>query len=234
MPLNATKMYFLGLALILSLMTSCTHPPYNNFQPEKRVLRSTVTGTASGAAVGSIAGAVVSSAASGAFVGAAIGGGVGLMHGLYQDSKAGLVKKLNKESIQFVEYGDTMTLLIPTDKYYIFMSPRLNELCYPGLLNVVRLLQHYPDSPIYIAAFTDNVGNTHHKKLLSQAQAETMMTYLWANGFRSIQLKPEGYADKYDIADNAFIHESAYNRRIEIQWFNHIKAQAEKPIFAMK
>lgn len=127
-----------------------------------------------------------------------------------------------------------MTLLIPTDKYFMFMSPRLNELCYPGLLNVVKLLRLYPKSPIYVAGFTDNVGSRYHKKRMSQAQAETMMTFLWANGVRSIQLKAEGYGDKNDIGDNRIVHGSAYNRRIEIQWFTGLVATADQPILDMK
>lgn len=219
-----------SLGLMICLLSNCSHPPYNNFQPEHRVAKNAATG----ALMGSTTGLIVSSTLTGTVIGAAIGGTIGAAHGLYKDSKPGLVKQLRKQSIQFEEYGDTMTLIIPTDKYFIFMSPRLNEVCAPGLMNIVRLLKLYPQSPIYIAAFTDNVGSTRQKKLMSQAQAEAMMTYLWANGIRSIQLKPEGYGDKNDIADNSVIHGSADNRRIEIQWFTGLVAKAEQPVFDMK
>lgn len=216
----------LSLCLIAGLLSSCTHPPYNNFKPDRQAERKAATGTAAGAVVGAFA--------SSTLVGAAIGGGLGILRGAYSDSKKTLIKKLKKQSIQYVEYGDTMTLVIPTDKYFMFMSPRLNELCYPGLTNVVKLLKIYPYSPIYVAGFTDNVGSKAHKKLLSQAQAETMMTYLWANGIRSVQLKAEGYGDKNTVADNYVIHGSADNRRIEIQWFTGLVAKADQPRFDMK
>lgn len=230
MSLNATKIRVIILGLMICMLCSCISPPYNNFRPDSRVKR----GAAGGAATGAVVGAITSGTLTGTLAGGAVGGTIGTIHALYKDSKPALVKQLKKQSIQFVEYGDTMTLLIPTDKYFMFMSPRLNELCYPGLLNVIKLLKHYPQSPIYVAGFTDNVGSARHKKLLSQAQAETMMTYLWANGVSSIQLKAEGYGDKNAIGDNKIIHGSAYNRRIEIQWFTGLVARAEQPRLDMK
>ena len=54
--------------------------------------------------------------------------------------------------------------------------------------------------------------------MLSQARAETMLTFLWANDIHAQRLRAEGYADQHDVGDNHLIHGSAYNRRIEIQW----------------
>lgn len=218
--------------LIISLLCSCgtQHPPYNNFKADQTMTR----GTTAGVATGSIVGAITSGTLTGTLVGGAVGGTIGTARAVYKNSKPAIVKQLKKQSIQFVEYGDTMTLIIPTDKYFMFMSPRLNELCYPGLMNIVKLLKLYPQSPIYVAGFTDNVGARRNKKLMSQAQAETMMSFLWANGIRSIQLKAEGYGDKNNIGENSFTHGSAYNRRIEIQWFTNFVAQAKQPILDMK
>lgn len=230
MSLNITKLQILCYGLILCFLSSCNHPPYNNFKPNQRTTGQAV----GGAAVGSVAGLVTGGTLTGTVIGAAIGGTVGAVNGVYKNTKPSLVRQLRKQDIQFVEYGDTMTLIVPTDKYYIFMSPRLNELCYPGLANIVRLLKLYPKSPIYVAGFTDNVGSSRHKKLLSQAQAETMLTFLWANDIRAMQLKAEGYGDKHDIADNEWIHGSAQNRRIEIQWFTGLVAKAQSPINYVK
>lgn len=136
----------------------------------------------------------------------------------HRQHRGQLIKQLQKQDIELVTYGDTMTLIVPTDKYFIFNSPRLNEDCYQGLLNIIRLLKQCPCSMIYVAGFTDNVGSARHKKRMSRAQAETMLSFLWANDIRSSRLKAEGYGDKNDIGSNALIHGSAFNRRIEIQW----------------
>ncbi|HBI21760.1 MAG TPA: hypothetical protein DDY37_04115 [Legionella sp.] len=144
---------------------------------------------------------------------AAVGGYVGVGVGLES-----IVKDLNKNDIEYVRYGDTVTLIVPTDHYFEFNSPLLNDICYEGLNNIVKLLNLYPCSDIYVAAFTDNVGSRYHKKRLTDAQAETMLTFLWANDIRAHRLKGQGFGDSHPIADNQLIHGSAHNRRIEIQW----------------
>lgn len=230
MSLIVAKIRFICLGLMISFLAGCFHPPYNNFRHNPQTARKAATGAGFGAA----AGGLVSGSLTGALVGGPIGGTLGMALGVHKESKPKIIKDLKKRDIQFIEYGDTMTLIVPTDKYFMFQSPRLNELCYPGLNLIIRLLKLYPKSPIYVAAFTDNVGSSRHKRLLSQAQAETMLTYLWANNIQAYRLKAEGYGDKNTIAENALIHGSAQNRRIEIQWFTGIVAQERQPVFFTK
>ncbi|MFC3908166.1 OmpA family protein [Legionella dresdenensis] len=145
-----------------------------------------------------------------------------------EKTKAGITSKLNmkkvlrdlqREDIQVIKYGDTVTLIVPTDRYYTFNSPRFNEICYRGLANIVNLIRMYPQcNTVYIAGFTDDIGSRKHKNMLSQAQAETMLTFLWANGIQAHRLNAEGYGDKHPVSDNKIIHGSAQNRRLEIQW----------------
>lgn len=204
-----------SIAIALAL-SGCSgfHPPFNNFNPynpgPKRIATGAVIGAGTGAVIGAIAG--------NAPVGAVVGGVAGAAVGVYYNTQNNLIKAIKEQDIQYTQYGNTITLLIPTDRYFLFDSPHLNDICYPGLNNIVRLLQYYPDSPIFVAAFTDDVGSRHHKKMLSQARAETMLTFLWANNIHAQRLRAEGYADKHDIGDNKLIRGSAYNRRIEIQW----------------
>lgn len=208
---------------IICFLSSCYHPPFNNFKPDHSISRR----VAAGATTGSITGAVASTTVGGTLIGGAAGGVVGAAIGMHHESKGKLIKDLQKQDIQYVSYGDTMTLVVPTDKYFMFNSPRLNEVCYPGLVNIIKLIKLYPNTPIYVAGFTDNVGSLRHKKRLSQSQAETMLSFLWANGIKSGRLKAQGYGDKNDIADNELIHGSAQNRRIEIQWFTHYVEQPD-------
>ena len=230
MSLVLAKARILCYGLMICLLSSCFHPPYNNFRTDNRSTRTAAGGLAFGAAVGGLTGGTIT----GALIGGAIGGTLGAIIGISKDSKPKLIKELSKQNIEFVQYGDTMTLIVPTDKYFMFGSPRLKEICYPGLNNIVRLLKLYPQSPIYVAGFTDNVGSYRHKRLMSQAQAETMLTFLWANNIQAYRLKAEGYGDKNAISENALIHGSAQNRRIEIQWFTGLVAQAQTPVFFTK
>lgn len=142
----------------------------------------------------------------------------------YVGTRASLIKRLKAKDIQYVQYGDTSTLIVPTDRYFIFNSPQLNDLCYPGLVYIVQLLKQYPDSTIYVAGFTDNVGSRFAKNELSQDRAEAMLTFLWANGIPAKFLSAEGYGQKYAVSDNHLIHGSAQNRRLEIQWVSNPNA----------
>lgn len=215
MPLKLAKNSIIYSGLLACLLSGCTHPPYNNFKPKNQVARGATIGATMGTAIG----AASTGTLPGALAGTALGGTVGAILGSGTNPKHRLINELKKCDIQFVQYGDTMTLIIPTDKYFMFGSPRLNEIRYVGLNHIIDLLRLYPDSLIYVAGFTDNVGTQYHKKRLSQAQAESMLTFLWANGIQAHRLKAEGYGDKNTVGDNNFIHGSAFNRRIEIQWF---------------
>lgn len=150
---------------------------------------------------------------------------------IFRNKKKILIKKLNTADIQYIEYGNTNTLIIPTDRYFEFNSPRLNELCYEALNNMLLLLKYHPCSDFYVAAFTDDIGSTKHQQLLTQARAETLVTYLWANGVKSARLHAEGYGSKYPVSQNQLIHGSAQNRRIELQWLN-IRYCPNHPKFA--
>lgn len=201
-------------------LTSCFHPPFNHFREDPRPLEHVVKTMGAGAGLGALAGVAAGSSAGAAGAGAAVGGLTGAVIGKQRDTKQHIIKELKEHDIQYVQYGDTMTLVVPTDRYFRFNSPRINDLCYPGLLKIIKLLKFYKCSPIYVAGFTDDIGSKHHKRMLSQAQAEAMITFLWAYGIPAQRLNAEGYADQHPIGNNDTIRGSAYNRRLEIQWFN--------------
>lgn len=214
----------LAFVSLLSLAVSgCFHAPYNNFKPYHRVYETTSPGAAVGVA------ATIAAGGAPVVAGAALGAAVGASVGLYKDSKPSVIRELQKLDIQYVEYGDTVTLIVPTDRYFIFDSARFNELCFPGLSDLIKLIKMYPTAcPIYVAGFTDNVGSRYSKNMMSQARAERMVAFLWANGIPARRLIAEGYGDKNPVGDNHIIHGSAYNRRLEIQIFKYCAAQAEK------
>ncbi len=134
------------------------------------------------------------------------------------DSEQTLINKLQKRSMQVIKYGKTTTVILPTDRYFVFDTAELNETCYAGLYNLKELIKKQRHKTIYVAAFTDNVGSTAHKQQLSRARAQTILTFLWANGVPAKHLAATGYGDAYAVGNNHVIHSSAYNRRIEIQW----------------
>lgn len=180
---------FISLALLT--LNGCYKPPYNHFSAPESVGPVRAVGEALNSA----------------------------RLNLYRDSKKPFLDELNAHQIEYITYGDTITLVVPTDLYFVFNSARLNQLCYPGLACLVKLVKTFPNCPIYVAGFTDSVGSRKHKKKLSQARAEAMVTFLWAYGVSSRRLHAEGYGDSYPVSNNKLIHGSAQNRRLEIQLF---------------
>lgn len=176
------------------------------------------SGVKAGAKIGAGVGAVVGATVGSPLVGAAIGGGTGAIISLFHVSQEELIAELASANIQYVEYGDTHTLIIPTDHYFLINSHRFNEICYQGLITMTRLLRFYTCSPIYVAGFTDEIGSRTQKNKLSQSRADAIVTFLWAHGVRAQRLHAEGYGDKFSVGDNQLTHGSAYNRRIEVQW----------------
>ncbi|WP_035918798.1 C-OmpA-like family protein CmpA [Legionella fairfieldensis] len=217
--------HLIFFALSLVALSGCFHPPYNNFKPYRRAYSTTGPGAVVGTAAVAAAGGPV-------LAGTAIGAAVGAAVGLHKDSKPALIKELKgRFQIDYIEYGDTVTFIVPVDRYFVFNSARLNELCYAGLADLIKLIKTFPRCcPIYVAGFTDNVGSRYHKRMMSQARAETMLTFLWANGIPAKRLNAEGYSDKHPVGDNKLIHGSAYNRRLEIQLFMNCATPQAGPI----
>lgn len=143
---------------------------------------------------------------------------------LYKSHKNYLIDKLKDQDIQYVKYGDTNTLTIPTDKYFSFDSKELNDMCYTGLNTVVKLLKQSPTSQINVAAFSDDTGSAKSQTNLTQARAEQIVTFLWANGIPATKLKAQGLGSKFATGSNKQIHSSSYNRRVEIQWTDSVKS----------
>jgi len=129
------------------------------------------------------------------------------------------IRELGRHAIQFIQRGDRITLIIPTDRYYIFNSPDLNDLEYPTLNNVGKLINLFPCSRVTVASFSDDVGKRVIREKLTKARAETMLTLLWSKGIPAQLLTTESFGSHFAIGNNKIIHGSAYNRRIEIQWW---------------
>ncbi len=129
------------------------------------------------------------------------------------------IRHLGAEAIQFIQRGDRMTLIVPTDRYYLFNSPDFDDTEFRALNNIAKLIRLFPCSKIIVAGFSDNVGKQALQDRLSRARAETMLTFLWAKGVPAQRLKAEGFGERFPVGNNQIIHGSAYNRRIEIQWW---------------
>jgi len=129
-----------------------------------------------------------------------------------------LEQQLIEAGIQIVHYGNMTTLIVPTDDFFIFNTHQLKKSEAATLDDITQFVRSYRDIIIHIAAFTDNIGFNKQLIRLSQYRAQTMRSFLWANGIDEHRLTAIGYGEKYDVATNNTIDGSAMNRRLEIQW----------------
>jgi outer membrane protein OmpA-like peptidoglycan-associated protein len=139
------------------------------------------------------------------------------------------IRHLNAEAIQFIQRGDKMTLIIPTDRYYLFNSPDLDDIHFAGLNHIAKFLHLFPCSEFIVAGFSDNIGKKSLQDKLSKARADTFVTFLWAKGIPAQRLKSESFGQRFPIGNNQIIHGSAYNRRLEIQWWTGKKTPPPIP-----
>ena len=219
----SSKVNLTIISYITLFCYGCYHPPYNNFQNYNRTYLNSAKGAAIGTAAGATAGAPV-------LIGTAIGALVGAGIGIYKESNYHLIRDLIMHQVEFIEYGDTLNVILPVDRYFMFNSPRFRPSCFPTLEIIAKLINTYPKCPIYVAGFTNAIGSRYHKNKLSQARAEAVVTFLWSHQISASRLSAEGYGDKYAIGDNNLVHGSAYNRRIEIQWFKHCRPPIITPV----
>lgn len=213
--MNVKKsLFYLVFVMVLGGCTSSNNPPYNDFQSGNKEKTYVETGAvvATGVTVGLLTTPLLG-------IGTTALGSPVVLDGLQGESSETIIKKLSAEDVQVIQEGKRITLIIPTDKYYLTDSYKLNDLQYKGLNNIVALVLKSSHGKIYVAGFTDDgIPGLSNRTTLSQEQAESMADLLWANGVSLRRLVIVGYGRRYDIADNDLIHGSAMNRRVEIQW----------------
>lgn len=216
--MNTKKsLFFLMMVILGAGCTSSIDPPYNNFEHQKASKHDAAVNTTAATAAGFGLGALVSLG-----TGTAAGGLLGATMAISEARKEPpqqIIQKLENEDIQVVQEGRRMTLIIPTDKYYLTESYILNDLEYKGLNNLVALALNESHGMIRVAGFADDgISGLSDRQKLSEERAKSMADFLWANGIPLNRLTVIGYGKRYDIADNQLIHGAAMNRRVEIQW----------------
>lgn len=136
----------------------------------------------------------------------------------YLQASRRIIQHVQNGDIQIVNEGKRITLIVPTDKYFIFDTAKLSDLHYGPLADIAKLIKCFANAKVYVAGFTDDVGNYEHKRIMSKERAQAIVAYLWSQGISEHNLTTQGYGERFSIANNNLIHGSAMNRRVEIQW----------------
>jgi outer membrane protein OmpA-like peptidoglycan-associated protein len=202
------------LAICLSVLwlAACTTDPYTG---EKRVSR-----TAIGAGVGALAGAGIGALA-GDGKGAAIGAGVGALAGgaagAYMDHQA---KKLREElagtGVSVTKVGDNIILNMPGNVTFATDQGAIQSSFYPTLNSVAKVLKEFEKTVVHVTGHTDSTGGYEYNLKLSQERADSVASYLAAQGVQSARLVSRGYGPDRPLGDNGTVEGRQQNRRVEI------------------
>jgi outer membrane protein OmpA-like peptidoglycan-associated protein len=167
-----------------------------------------------GASMGAVGGAAVSGSAAplGAVIGGVAGGIIGHCLSLHQS----LVEKIQRNGVRIIQVGDTLTLLLPSDRFFADSTPVLNRNYYTVLDQIASLLRSFDKFSIKVSGYTDNHGWPLRNVALSRAQAFAIANYLWSQGIDTRMMSSIGYGDATPIADNNIDTGRAMNRRVEI------------------
>jgi outer membrane protein OmpA-like peptidoglycan-associated protein len=204
----------LACFVAIALLAACTTDPYTG---ERRVSR-----TAIGAGVGALAGAGV-----GVLIGnhrgrnAAIGAGIGALSGAavggYMDLQA---KKLREElagtGVSVTKVGDNIVLNMPGNVTFATDRADVQADFYPVLNSVAKVLKEYEKTLIHVTGHTDSTGGHQYNMDLSQRRADSVSSYLAAQGVQSVRLQARGFGPDRPVAGNDTKEGRQDNRRVEI------------------
>ena len=181
--------------------------------------------TGTGAGIGAIAGAVLGAAASskndrnrgavtGALLGAAVGGGVG--HYMDKQEKE-LREKWKDSGVQVNRQGNDLNLIMPGNITFAVNKSDIRADFYSVLNSVAQALKEYDQTSVRISGYTDSTGPLSLNQRLSEDRANSVRTYLLAQGVAGERIDSAGYGPANPIASNGSEEGRQANRRVEIK-----------------
>ena len=203
---------FLSISMIG--LAGCTTDPYTG---ERRVSR-----TAIGAGVGALAGAGV-----GVLIGnhrgrnAAIGAGIGALGGAavggYMDRQAAkLREELAGTGVSVTKVGNNIVLNMPGNVTFATDQGEVQASFYPVLNSVAKVMKEYEKTLVHVTGHTDSTGGYEYNLGLSQRRADSVSSYLAAQGVQSVRLQARGFGPDRPVAGNDTPDGRQQNRRVEI------------------
>jgi outer membrane protein OmpA-like peptidoglycan-associated protein len=203
---------FLSVSLVA--LAACTTDPYTG---EKRVSRTAI-GAGAGALAGAGIGALIGdhrgrNAAIGAGIGALAGGSVGY----YMDRQAAkLREELAGTGVSVTKVGNNIVLNMPGNVTFPTDQSDVKADFYPVLNSVAKVLKEYEKTLVHVTGHTDSTGGYEYNMGLSQRRADSVTSYLAAQGVQSVRLQARGFGPDNPVASNGTPEGRQQNRRVEI------------------
>lgn len=98
-----------------------------------------------------------------------------------------------------------------------FDSARLTEDSKAILDQTAETLKSYPDIKVEVAGHTDDVGSDAYNMGLSERRAQSVKTYLTAQGVGADRMTPVGYGKTQPLVEGTTAEDRAKNRRVELK-----------------
>jgi len=221
----ATRNVALALMTAAALTACATGGSYvqsdqygNPVEQQNRTGRNALIGTAVGVAAGLLSGNSATERRQHAMVGAGIGALAGAGVGAYQNrQEAALRQRTANTGIDVQRQGDNIVLNLPDGITFDFGKSALKPQFYSALNGVASTLKEYDQTMIEVVGHTDSIGSDAVNNRLSKERADSVASYLTAQGVQSVRMETLGAGKAYPIADNSTDAGRAKNRRVEIR-----------------
>ncbi len=225
MKRSATRNLSLALLTAAALSACATGGSYvqsdqygNQSQQQNRTGRGALIGAAIGTAAGLLSGDSATERRQHAMIGAGIGALSGAAVGNYQDrQERALRERTANTGIDVQRQGDNITLNLPDGITFDFNKSTLKPQFYGALNGVASTLAEYNQTMIEVVGHTDSIGTDAVNDRLSKERAESVASYLGAQGVQRARIETLGAGKRYPIASNDTESGRAQNRRVEIR-----------------
>ena len=118
--------------------------------------------------------------------------------------------------VEVQRQGDQIKLIMPGNITFATDSAEIVSNFYAPLNNLASSFKQFNQNSIEIVGFTDSTGSRQYNMDLSQRRAQSVATYLTAQGVDGSRLSTRGAGPDQPIASNATADGRAQNRRVEV------------------
>ncbi len=208
----------LGVLAAAVVVTGCeTLDPYTREEQTSAATKGALIGAAAGAVVGLVSGDDAVERRQRALIGAGVGALAGGSIGYYMDrEEAKLRAELEGTGVSVTRMGDNITLNMPSNITFATDSSDLSPAFFEVLNSVGRVLGEFDRTVVEVAGHTDSTGTDAYNQALSERRANSVATYLTAQGVMQARLITIGMGETRPVADNSSAEGRALNRRVEI------------------
>jgi outer membrane protein OmpA-like peptidoglycan-associated protein len=196
------------------MLGGCTTNPYTG---ESQMAKSAKYGTIA-AVTGGVIGALVGGE-KGAYIGAGLGAMTGGGYGYYTDVQEKKLREQIQASNAEMELSRTkdnrLMITMPGDISFMSGSADINPSNYQALTVIANEVRTN-NMTMMITGHTDNTGSVALNDSLSKARANSVASYMYAQGVPFGAVKTEGLSFHQPVASNSTPDGRAKNRRVEI------------------